>query len=54
MGEAPVPSEHVLIILNYDLSDSLLEAIRKMFADVEITIFPAIRGAKVPSGMSRS
>ncbi|KAJ5660473.1 hypothetical protein N7507_006924 [Penicillium longicatenatum] len=53
MGEAPVPSEHVLIILNYDLSDSLLEVIRKMFADVEITIFPAIRGAKVPSDLFR-
>lgn len=50
MGEAPLPSEHVLIILNYELSDSLLEAIRQKFADVETTIFPSIRGSKVPRG----
>lgn len=53
MGEAPLPREHVLIILNYKLSDSLVEAIRQKFADVECTIFPATLGSKVPSGMSR-
>lgn len=52
MGEAPLPREHVLIILNYKLSDSLVEAIRQKFADVECTIFPATLGSKVPSGMS--
>ena len=53
MGEAPLPREHVLIILNYELSDSLLEAIRQKFADVETTIFPAAPGSKIPRGMSR-
>ncbi|KAJ5765780.1 D-isomer specific 2-hydroxyacid dehydrogenase NAD-binding [Penicillium odoratum] len=53
MGDAPLPSEHVLIILNYTLPDSLLEAIRQKFADAEVTLYSATRGAKVPPELFR-
>ncbi|KAJ5631941.1 Dehydrogenase [Penicillium lividum] len=53
MGEAPLPTEHMLIIVNLGMSDSFLESVRQKFADIELTIYPTTRGVKVPPKLFR-
>lgn len=50
MGDAPLPTEHVLVIFYPTMPAELKEVIRQKFPDAEVTIYEVQTGVPVPPG----
>jgi hypothetical protein len=50
MGDAPLPSEHVLIVFYQHMPEPLQEEFRRKFAGAEVTIYQSQPGVPVPPG----
>jgi hypothetical protein len=50
MGDAPILSEHVLVVFYRVMPPELKDVIRQKFSDAEVTIYQSQEGVPVPSG----
>lgn len=51
MGEAALPSEHLLITTAFDLPEFVQQSTRAKFPDAEVTFHKSVPGVKTPPGM---
>ncbi|KAJ5520945.1 D-isomer specific 2-hydroxyacid dehydrogenase NAD-binding [Penicillium fimorum] len=54
MGDAPLPSEHVLVVFYRTMPPELKEVIRNKLSNAEVTIYQSQEGVPVPSELYQS